>query len=1026
MKARRILPKALKVFFIISSLLVMYAVMGFYILPAVLKWKMPEIIQQETGRKTSISKIQFNPFSLFASLQGFAMQEQNGRPFVRFDTFYIKIKPVQSITQSALVIEKVLLEKPFVHIARQKNGEFNFNDLLTNKREAKKKEDKQLFPLRVIKLSISEGKFLWEDDYFDKPEKEEVYPINLDIENFTTHADIQSRLGLSFMLGSGGNFEWQGDVGINPMTSSGHIKLNNVKLQRISQLAVQNTIQFDLQGSELLEADYKFRYADKALELIINQGKLDIRDFQFAQKKPGKVLIRAPALVFEANYKVGYADNNLDLTVDKGHSDVRNFQLSEQGQDKVLAKIPEFSLRGLDFNLDGQELAIESVSAKDADFQAWLNAEGIINYQGLFPASNTEENSSNKTGANTVKPEKTPWNIRINNIALTNFGAVFEDQTLKKPVSMTARPIDFKLTNFSSKTGAKLPFQLSMGVNKTGSIKLDGDTVIEPFSSQLALDVKNIDLEKFQPYANKFARLDIIDGKFDMDGKATVTRQENNKLDVKFKGNADIASLITRDQMLNKDFVKWKNLTFKAINADLLANSYTAETLIINKPYARVVISKDKSVNVKDIVIARKSKPAVSGKPEKNEPVNQRKPYFKIAKVKMIDGSSDFADLSLILPFAAQISSLDGGASGVSSEKKATIIIGLKGNAYELAPVDIKGEISPYRGDYDVELNFQGLPMPLISPYMVQFAGYKVEKGKLTLGLKYKVVNNQLTAANSILIDQLTLGEKIENPDAVSLPLELAIALLKDSSGKIKLDVPITGSLEDPKFSIGAIIFKALTNAIGKVISSPFRAIASLIGTQEDLSTIDFAAGKSELDERQREKLDGLAKALRERPVLKLDIKGAAFREQDWPALREAALYDQLKGIKAAELNKKSDIKILEEYVELSDEDYKRLLADLFIEKFPAMAERSFFGKPQLVNPDAGDFYEIARQKLSAIIKPEPHRLKDLASERAQAIAKYIVQQGRIQNERVYILDTVIDPETDNKEISAFLSLRVS
>jgi hypothetical protein len=1026
MKARRILSTTLKAFIIISSLLVIYAVAGFYVLPAVLKWKMPEIIQQETGRKTSISKIQINPFSLLASLQGFEIQEQNGKPFVAFDTFYIKMNAIQSITQSALVIEKMFLEKPFVHIARQKNGEFNFNDLLKDKKEAKEKEDKQLFPVNIIKLSISEGKFLWEDYHFDKPEKEDIYPINFDIENFTTKADTQSRLGMSFILSSGGNFEWQGDVGINPITSSGHIKLDKVKLQRISELALQNTIQFDLQGSELLEADYKFRYADKGLELIINHCKLDIRDFQFSQKKPGKVLVKTPAFVFEANYKVGYADNNLNLTVNEGKFDVRNFQLSEKGQDKVLAKIPEFALRGLGFNLDRQELTIESVSAKDADFQAWLNAEGIINYQTLFPVSNTEENSSSKAGAKPAKPEKAPWNIKINSIALNNFGVVFEDQALKKPVLMSAKPIDFKLTNFSSKTGARLPFHLSIGVNKTGSIKLDGDTVIEPFSAQLALDIKNIALEKFQPYADKFVRLDIIDGSFNMDGNVSVAKPENSKLDVKFKGNSGVASLITRDQLLNKDFVKWKNLTFKDINADLLANSYTAETLIIDKPYARVVISKDKSVNVKDIVIARKSKPDVSVKPEKNEPVNQNKPYFKIAKVKMIEGSSDFADLSLILPFAAQINSLDGGASGVSSEKKATVIIGLKGNAYDLAPVDVKGEVSPYRGDYDVELNFQGLPMPLISPYMVQFAGYKVEKGKLTLGLKYKVVNNQLTASNSILIDQLILGEKVENPNAVSLPLELAIALLKDSNGKIKIDVPITGSLEDPKFSIGTIIVKALMNAISKVVTSPFRALASLIGTKEDLSTINFAAGKAVLDAHQREKLDGLSKALKERPILNLDIKGAAFQEQDWPALREAALYDQLKKLKAAELNKQGDTKIREEYVELSDEEYKRLLAEMFIEKFSIMAERSFFGTPQLVNPDAGDFYEVAKQKLSEIIKPEPQRLKDLASERAQAIAKYIVQEGGVQNERVYILDTVIDPERDNKEVFASLSLRAN
>ena len=280
-----------------------------------------------------------------------------------------------------------------------------------------------------------------------------------------------------------------------------------------------------------------------------------------------------------------------------------------------------------------------------------------------------------------------------------------------------------------------------------------------------------------------------------------------------------------------------------------------------------------------------------------------------------------------------------------------------------------------------------------------------------------------MTASNSILIDQFELGEKVENPDAVSLPLKLAVALLKDSSGKIKMDVPITGSLDDPKFSVGSIVIDALVNVITKVITSPFNAVASLVGSEKDMSTISFAAGNSALDKQQQAKLDTLSKALKERPVLNIDIKGAAFQEQDWPVIREDALYDQLKKRRAAEINKDTDKKIREEYVELSDDDYKNLLADMFIEKFPQLAEKSLFGKPKLVNSEAGDFYEIAKQNLFTIIKPEPERLKGLASARAQTIAKYFVQNGGVPHERVYILDTVIDPQRDNKEIASALSL---
>ena len=157
-----------------------------------------------------------------------------------------------------------------------------------------------------------------------------------------------------------------------------------------------------------------------------------------------------------------------------------------------------------------------------------------------------------------------------------------------------------------------------------------------------------------------------------------------------------------------------------------------------------------------------------------------------------------------------------------------------------------------------------------------------------------------------------------------------------------------------------------------------------------------------------------------------MEIKGAAFQEQDWPVLREGALYDQLKKRRAIEINKNTDKKIRDEYVELSEDDYKRLLADMFIEKFPLLAEKSFLGTPQLMNPKAGDFYEIAKQKLFTIIKAEEGRLKKLASARARAIANYVVQKGGVPNERVFILDTVLDPVRENKDIVSSLSLNAN
>ncbi len=990
MKIQHVASKVKIAAFIAGSLLGIYVVLGFYLLPALVKSKLPALIQQETGRKATVATVRFDPFSLRARLQGFELQELDGKLFVGFDDFFIDINALQSINQKVLVLDKVLLSKPVARIAKDKDGAFNFKDLLADKNEAEQeacpdpcRRGGKVFPVNIGKLSIAEGKLDWEDAHFNSPEKETVYPINLAVENFTTQADKQSSLSLIMELTSGGKLDWQGAIGFNPLSSSGHIKLDNVQLPRIRALALQDLVPLDLQGYELFEADYQADYNDNKFNLNVNQGKFELR----------------------------------------------NFQLSATPQDKALVKMPGFAVHGIGFNLEKHELAIESVSANDADLKTWLDTEGVFNYQTLMPVT--------KTQAPPVESPQTLWNIKINTIVLNNFGLTFEDRTLKKPVTLTAKPINFKLTDFSNKAGASLPFQFSAGFNDTGLLKLDGNTVIEPLSVQIAVDVKDIALENFQAYVDKFARLDVIDGRLAIDGKVLVAKSAPDKLGIKFTGNTKIADFLTRDQLKNKDFVKWENLTLGGMDVDFSTNQYSAEILRIDKPYARVVIRKDKTVNFGDIMIKSPPAPLLQrgGLVQNHTPPFAKggqggfqKPIFKLGKIQIVDGSTDFADLSLILPFAAQIKSLDGGASDISSEQKSTVKVDLKGTAYDLAPVDIKGEISPYLGDYNVTIGFSGMPMPLISSYMVQFAGYKVEKGKMSLELNYKVVHRELTATNNILIDQFELGEKVENPNAVSLPLALAVALMKDSDGKIKMHVPITGSLEDPKFSVSHIIVDALVNAISKVITSPFRALASLIGSEEDLSTISFAAGDAVLTKSQISKLDDLAKALNARPVLKLEIKGAAFQEQDWPAVSDDALYDQLKRIKAGEVNKQGGRKIRAEYVVISDQDYRRLMEQLFAEKFPLMVEKSLLGTLRLVGSKADtnthEFYAVAKEKLSAIIKPEEQRLKGLAAERAQAIARYIVQKGGIANERVFILDTAIDPVREGNEIVSLLALK--
>ncbi|MDD5277112.1 MAG: DUF748 domain-containing protein [Methylovulum sp.] len=1035
---------------IVVSLVAITITVAFYSLPTLLKSKLPIIIKQETGRESSIARIGINLMPLSVSLQGFEIKENSGKPLASFDRLDVQIDALNSLKQTTLIIDKIGLVRPFVHIVRQKEGAFNISDLFIKKTPEKPAGNK-LFPMIIAKLSLSEGQLAWDDAHLTQPFTETAYPLQLDVDGFSTVTNTPSQVKISLGLKSGERFNWTGVIGINPFHSQGHIKLEGFELQKLTALELLDNIK----GNVLIDTDFQVDYEGQNFALSVNKARVEIHNFHYANagnvfktanfvheteavfkyasdnwelvantakidthtiQTQTQLFAELSSLTASAAYKLSYAHNKFNLVVNRGKIDGKTLQLTMPKQDKQLIKIPTITLSGIEFNLKDKKLNMGSVSANDAAIKAWLNPDGTINYQQLTSPATAVDNNGDMTS---IGQKKTPWTIEADQIALNNGALDFEDRSLEKPFTFDIKPLNIELAHFSNQTGVKLPFKLAAGINQSGAITLTGDTVISPLSAQIAVDATNIDLEKFQTYFDKFIQLDIVDGKFAVDGQISVARQTNDQLDIKFNGNTGIADLLTRDRRVHKDFVKWQNLTLKELAIDLTAKRYTASALIIDKPYARVTIRKDKSVNFSDILITGESQPKSTQKKTAAKP-----PYFRLGKIQINEGYSDFTDLSLILPFSAHIQGLNGGANGVSSEKNSLVDVKLKGNAYDLAPVDVVGKISPYLGDYTVSINFKGLPMPLVSPYMVQFAGYKVEKGKMSLALNYKVENRQLTATNSLLIDQFELGEKVDNPNAVSIPIKLAIALLKDSNGRIKFDVPITGSLEDPKFNLGAIIVDALVNAISKVITSPFHALTSLTGHANDLSTVTFSAGSANLDQQQKIKLDDLARALLERPKLSLEIKGFSFQSEDWPAIRDDALYDQLKMRRATELNRQSITKIRSEYVELSKDDYQRLLADMFIEKFPLLAERSFFGMPQLKNPKSGNFYDIAKQKLMGIIRPEQERLKDLAAARAQALAKYIVQQGKVPQERVYILDTVVDSKQAGKEITSTLSLQ--
>lgn len=968
-----------------------YALAGFYLLPKIALSKLPQLVKEQTGQTLQLQEIRLNPFSWVLELREFSLPAGDGQLLVGFEALRIDLALWDSVKMGGAVIDSIDLSKLQINIARRADGSFNFADLQPEQpaaAEAPAAADVTAEPVKLLihRAVIADGRIAWQDASTGQALAETLLPVNLTLQDISTQAEQAGNGKLTLGIESGGSIEWSGDFSLQPLASKGHLQLDAIGLDKIWQLFLQQLPIRISAGRAGLQIDYDLTAAESGVAVVLHNGALALQQLTVVEKTSGKPLI----------------------------------------------DLPELAVDGIGVDINGQTVNIAAVASRNAAIQAWLQADGTVNYQALFgedAAASATGSAQTGAGAAAVAEPGKPWTVRLAELALHDYQIHFTDFSQAKPAEFKLSELNCKLQNFSSDLAGKVPLQFSTRLNQAGSLALNGDMLLQPFAADWDVQIKNLQLKPFQPYLEPFIKLELVDGDVNLAGKLHLAVAEPFQL--KFTGDADIDNLLTRDQLKNKDFLKWSNLALDGIAVDLAAQDFKLAKVLLERPYVRFNIKKDGSTNIDEILVEPKAEPVKTAKPVKTaaKPTAAKakadEPSLSIGKIEMRNGKSDFADYSLILPFVAEMNGLNGEVNGFSSAKDAAATMALKGKVYDMALVGIKGKYQFQSGDSDIALNFTHMPLPLITPYMAEFAGYRIEKGQMALDLHYKIKSGQLEVQNKLFIDQLTLGDKVENPNAVSLPLHLAIALLKDADGKINLDFPITGSLEDPQFSIGALVRDVLVNLVKKVALSPFKAIASLLSDDKDFSSVQFTPGSAELAKEETDKLSELSKALLSKPDLTLEIKGIAYQNQDWPAMRFSALQDVLKKMKSGELRDQGQ-KIRHEYIQLSDDDYKRLLAKFFAEVFPQDFERSLLGKPRIKsNPDA-DFYTLARERLEGIFQPDPLKLNDLAVARANHIAQYVTEPGGISRDRVYILATELSQDEAADGISSMLTLNAA
>ena len=392
-----------------------------------------------------------------------------------------------------------------------------------------------------------------------------------------------------------------------------------------------------------------------------------------------------------------------------------------------------------------------------------------------------------------------------------------------------------------------------------------------------------------------------------------------------------------------------------------------------------------------------------------------------IGGIVIEDGSMDFSDLSLPLPFATRVTSLDGTISTIDNESNEPANIRLEGQVDEYGLARIEGGMNLLDpvAHTDVTVEFRNLLMTSLSPYSAQFAGREIDEGKLNLDLEYRIDGGQLDGQNSVVLSDLVLGKEVESADAVSLPLGLAVALLKDSNGVIDIDLPVSGDINDPEFRIGGVIWKAFAGLITKVVAAPFKLLGGLIGIDsEDFGQFQFLAGRHDLTPPELEMVVQLKQALEKRPELRVEINGVFDPAIDTPALQYLQLRETAWQRLGRDPSEESNAS------EMLGEEIRKLLEVLYSERFPASpldelkAMHSAApaddpeGKPVL---DELAYAGELRDRLVASEPVGPTELKGLANRRAQAIYDAFLAAGDLDPARIQLGEASVAESEDGE-----------
>lgn len=966
----------------------LYGAAGFALAPRLLRSALLENIPKQTGATATVGPIRINPFLLQLEVKDFSLMANSGDRLLGFDRLFVDFG-LASLWRRAFVFKDIEIDAPVVNAVVADDGSLNLAQLKPKSPAPPpppRPEPQSLPRIQVAAFSVTRGVVSYEDRSRPAHFATRIEPITFDLRDFST--DAQG--GIFTFTGAskrGERFDWHGHLSVQPVESDGQLRIQGLRAQTIGE------------------------YAGDKLGFVIDSGGIDI----------------------DARYRFALRDA-VDLHVDGLNVLLKDLAIkpktAEPANEPDWIVVPELEVTNGSLDLGARKLQIDTVSLTGLKLLTWMATDGSINLTRLAapavgpgPAAATATAAaSTAAAAPGAAPNVPAWSVELRDFGIREANISFEDRSTSPAAKIVLAPLSLRVTGASLDLTRAVAINLEAKLNNAGEFAVSGDLTPQPLSADLGLKLKGFELKALQPYIAQRTAMSLTDGRLSASAKI---RYGQLKPRAQVTGDLSVENLHTVDNQLREDFINWQRLDILGITFQQEPNRLTIDRIVALKPYFRVIIESDSSLNVAHILAgptpARPPQapsstappPQAAAPPPVAAPPGMRPsvpppgvrpsaPYSEsIRSIELASGQANFSDLSVTPNFAAGIQELHGTVRGLSSEPNSRAHVDLHGQVDPFAPVAISGEVNVLSPALytDMTLSFRNIELSIFNPYSGKFAGYAISKGKLTTEFNYKVDGRKLDAKHHVIIDQLEFGEKTASKDAVTLPVKLAVALLKDRNGVIDLDLPVSGSLDDPNFHLAPAIWKFLGNLLVKAVTAPFALLGSLFGGGPDMQFVDFHPGAATLDGAGAEKLKVIIHALQERPQLKLEVPIAILPEVDRPALIEARFIADAQAEQALQPNSQLRFDQLEPAARL------RLLTTLYGKKFahaPKFPDST--GGKQTQPEEIAARIAFLEAELRARIVVDDADLQSLAQQRALALQQALLTDTALDPARVFLV----------------------